>query len=426
MVKIPFALNGSGCVGFPQTAHRLLGWKCPSCNAAVIVKRGSILTPHFAHKANTTTCSAGESVVHRATKEWVASIVGSPGFRVTGRCCDCWQDFDAFKGAPDLSGRTEIALGQYRVDAVANRSDGSIAAAFEILHTHATGHAKMSHLMAKTLCNAFEVKAVPDLVAAGYPTVFKSVRPLKCKQCTATAIARRKNNADCARQAKAKALGRKWKALAAAAVKERQRRFAQRWLFLARVSTVFKRAKALHEAEERKRIKPCGTCGGPVEMYTWVKTDGAPWGYAKKLHKFQEHVFSDGKIYHTDCTTPWCSICMEQKSFGKWCACERSKRRKCVDCNNWHPRSEMHSYTNPPENRFPTSWVCDACAINCRMCDNKISQAQSRYGGACFTCNRRAKRRRMGLTGESLYYCRECGARKTPDYSLCYSCAFDD
>lgn len=422
MVKVPFALSLNKNVAFPQTADRTATWVCPSCEKEVIVKRGSILVPHFAHKVTANaTCSPGESLAHRATKEWIASIVALPDFKITADCRECRQPLVAFRGRPGLNGHTEVSLGPYRIDAVATQADGTMAAAFEIYHTHATEKVKMATLMAKTGCNAYEVKAVPDLVSAEYPTVFESIRPVKCRPCIRTAIAKQKSLKELRRERRARAYGRKWKKNADAAIRERRRKFSQRWLFLARYSTVSKRARLLHEAEESTRFQPCGTCGKAVERFKWVRAKGSPWGYAKERQPFQEYYDDrDKNIYHKECSVPWCTECFEKIRPGEWCACERAKRRKCDDCDAWGLCEDMDSFVNPPSSKYTTSWVCKSCAVKCRICGENISQKQAKYGRACYACNRIEKRQRLGL-GESEHVC-DCGRRKKPEFKQCYTC----
>lgn len=421
MVKVPFALDNKGKVGFPQTANRDSKWKCPSCTSEVIVKRGSIMVPHFAHKSTTSTCSAGESLAHRATKEWVASIVASPEFKIIARCSHCKILFDAFRGRPEFSGYTEVGIGAYRVDAVAKRSDGSVEAAFEVYHTHKTESQKMRTLMAATRCKAFEIEAVPDLVAAGYPTTFESIWPLKCKICLLSLVAQYQCRYEYKRLIRARAIGRKWKKITLDAIKEKQRKFSQRWLFLARVPTVARRAKALHLSDESIRIKPCTACGKGIETFRWVKARHAPWGYKQEHLRYLIDPNNPDDLYHPGCKTPWCKECFEIVKPGKWCVCQKSIRRKCIDCGKWDLMEDMHSFVNPPRSDFPQSWVCDTCGIECRICKEKISRAQAEFGSACFTCNRRAKRQRMGESGESENYCR-CGKWKRSRYSQCYTC----
>lgn len=440
MVKVPFALDNKGSVGFPQTANRESKWKCPSCTSDVIVKRGSILVPHFAHKNTASTCIAGESLAHRATKEWVASIVASPAFKIIARCSDCNIIFDAFRGSPEFTGHTEVKIDAYRIDAVAKQSDGSVEAAFEVYHTHKTNSQKMRTLMAFTKCKAFEIEAVPDLVAAGYPITFESIRPLRCKICMLSSVAqyqcryeyKRLMNARAfgrkwkqlghKRLIRARAIGRKWKKITFDAIQKKQQKFLQRWMFLTRAPTVASRAKALHILDEKARIKPCTACRKGIETFKWVKDQKAPWGYKKKYLDYLVDPNNVDNPYHLGCKTPWCKKCFETVKPGKWCKCQRSIRRKCTDCNEWGLIKNMHSFVNPPRSDFPKSWVCDACGMNCRLCHGKISRAQAKFGGACYTCNIKAKQQQMGELHASEFFC-HCGKRKNPNYRECYVCS---
>jgi len=421
MVKVPYALSGTR-VGFPHTANRSEQWSCPECHAEVIVKRGDIKVPHFAHKASQSGCR-GETFAHSSTKEWIAANVQSPGFRITSTCTGCCEPFTAFRGARGLAGATEVQIEAYRADAAAVEC-GRLVAAFEVLHSHKTGARKMATLLARTYCRAFEVKSV-NLVDAGYPLVFESARPLRCKLCTITAAIARRDRLERARTMHARKLGRRWHSVAAARVAARERKFARRWLFLHRVRRVAARARALHEAGERGRFAPCGKCGRAVELYTWQKrcpncgSCDCDTGFAYIKHP-TDRVEADGTFYHRGCS-PRCSGCGEVKRPGKWCSCDKAARRKCVDCGTWKLKDAMSSFVNPPQSSFETSWVCKACSVECRTCSAKISKGQARYGGACFTCNRRAKRKRNGHDDESPYYC-ECGKQKKPEFDTCYSC----
>ena len=149
MVKVPYALSGTR-VGFPHTANRSEQWSCPECHAEVIVKRGDIKVPHFAHKASQSGCR-GETFAHSSTKEWIAANVQSPDFRITSTCTGCCEPFTAFRGARGLAGATEVQIEAYRADAAAVEC-GRLVAAFEVLHSHKTGARKMATLLAP-LCS---------------------------------------------------------------------------------------------------------------------------------------------------------------------------------------------------------------------------------------------------------------------------------
>lgn len=428
MVKVPFA-TCDGAVGFPSTAPKSRAWKCPGCNDPVIVKRGNVIVAHFAHKA-ASTCSGGESVVHSATKEWIASLVSSDDFRITAQCYACNDRFTAFRGGSENVGGTEVPVrgmtydlseGRYVIDAVALHKSGRVSAAFEVYHTHKTGTFKMRALMAATYCNAFEVRAI-DLIGVNYPTTFESIRPLRCKICCISAVVRSRDKLEQHRARLVLRIGRRWKARTLAVRRERQLKYWRRWMMCARWKTVASRARALHASDEAKRVRACNKCSEPVELYTYTYNHNK-WTTTQNKDVWKSdwsHRTKAGDVYHSHCS-PECPKCHEVRTSGKWCACDRAKRRKCADCNKWGYLDDMHSVITPPSAQYQESWVCSRCGIECKLCGGLISQAQAMYGGSCFTCNRRAKRKRGGNTEESEYFC-DCGRKKQPAFDQCYSC----
>lgn len=52
-------------------------WHCPECHAPVVLKRGRIVTPHFAHAASTTCTGKGESELHRKCKRELFEVMAN-------------------------------------------------------------------------------------------------------------------------------------------------------------------------------------------------------------------------------------------------------------------------------------------------------------------------------------------------------------
>ncbi|HIE70767.1 MAG TPA: hypothetical protein EYP98_11665, partial [Planctomycetes bacterium] len=375
----------------------------PGCDDPVVVKRGTVNVAHFAHKANST-CAGGESVVHIATKEWIASLVSSDNFRITASCYECYDQFTAFRGGSENAGATEVPYdsseGRYVIDAVALLKSGRVSAAFEVYHTHKTDTVKMRALLAATYCNAFEVCAI-DLVGANYPTTFESIRPLRCKVCCISAVVTRRDALEQRRARLVLRLGRRWLAPALVALKARRLKYWRRWLMCARWRTVASRARALHARDEAKRFRACTKCSEPVELYTYTYEHNR-WTKTRCDHTSTK----PGAVYHSTCA-PTCPTCHEIQASGKWCACDRATHRPCADCNKWGDRKDMYS-------QYEESWMCGRCGVECRGCGRRISQTQA----TCFTCSHRAKRARLG---ELLNAC-QCGRKKQPAFAQCYSC----
>ena len=68
-LRIPYALiNGDAPVS-PQVAEKGQDFSCPICDDEVVLRRGDIRQPHFAHKPDTG-CS-GEGVRHKIAKQMI-------------------------------------------------------------------------------------------------------------------------------------------------------------------------------------------------------------------------------------------------------------------------------------------------------------------------------------------------------------------
>lgn len=442
-VKIPFALAGA-VIGFPLTAARNGEWKCPECGSAVIVKRGKVKQAHFAHKS-TSSCT-GESLLHKATKEWISAHVCDPEFSITSRCHCCSTPITVFRGSAALSGATETTVhyskvgcanssneyhtctshctqtnlpAVYRVDAAAMH--GSAPAAYiEVTHTHGTTASKMAHLASVSYNNAFEVKAI-DLVSEAYPLKLLDVRHRRCRPCLRKALAHKRAAANYTIDTIARSHARRWLEIVNARRKKVTKRFGRRWLLLCRVRKCVSRIQTAHTALTASMSSPCGKCTEAVQLWRWVpyKSEGYKWDRFRKADcsGYEKH---GSVVYHTLCS-PVCVDCGEVKKFKKWCRCERATRRPCADCSKWLPNDEMHGSTVRLYGTKSKEYVCSLCAVTCGLCDKPISKKQAKYGGACFHCNVRKKRKAKGQDPDA-GMCTTCGIGIDERYTRCYSC----
>lgn len=421
MVKIPFACLPDGRVGFPGTAVRNNNWRCPGCHKRVVLKRGAVIQAHFAHHV-ASGCGGGESIQHRATKEWIAANVSNPDFRITSRCSTCREPFTVFRGAAGLAGHTEVPVlaRKYVVDAAAVGPAGRVALNIEVVHTHRSSPEKMNVIGAEARDGAVEVAAA-DLVKEGYPLEFCDVRIgcSRCRPCLRRAVQQRRTAAAYRRQLGARKTLRAWQAAVAAAKSRRARRFGKRWLLLHRAPRASVWAARAAQELHNTMFKPCAKCGADVQIKEWKHTKGAKCNAHELVYgDINWEVNNNGQYYHKKCL-PNCSECGETKKPEKWCQCQKRAHRKCVDCGKWHKKELMRSNVLP---RDRTEWVCDACSTECYRCNARISAKQSQYGGKCYRCNRSAKIVAAG--GDPTDgYCTECGKRLTSSqFEKCYAC----
>ena len=426
MLAVPCARAFGGVVVFPHNCARGKNYTCPECTKSVILKRGAVKTPHFAHKGSHS-CT-GESLVHMSTKEYIASAVPSPDFTIvagcTVRCLTCTQ----FRGGPMYTAKTEVTIGSYRVDVAVYRK-GRLYAAIEVCHTHACSAEKLRVLSTVLYGGVYEIPAI-HLVVEKFPMQMETTRPGACcvRYCCALCRQKKLDNRWCEERTKRRRcalhVGQKWLAKALATKKRRAVHFGRRWLLLHRARRCGRLTKKTFDAEEKERLKPCDGCNHSIVMYTWGKTfkghNIKQWCPVadEPGHPDSRVVNHDNKWYHTKCS-PVCPECFESNQNGTWCDCKKTVMRPCQDCGHWFDKdTELFKFTVPRvERQDQNGWVCKGCVHTCLECDGKISNKQRKFGGKCYTCNRKRKLDELQVSDSG---CVDCG--KITGYKRCFSC----
>jgi hypothetical protein len=402
------------------------------CGHQVVLKRGAVKVPHFAHKS-ARECS-GESLQHLSTKEYIAAAVCNPDFTITAAChADAHNHVPpVFRGSRAYEGKCEVTIGAYRVDVGIFRN-GKLHAAIEVCHTHECAPAKLRWLSSTLWGGVYEVPAV-DLVHAGFPMVMSCTKAVRCTLCVRQAIDRRHCAQAVRRRRLAQRCGVAWMAKAKATRARRETRFGKRWLFQHRIKRCARLTRLAFEAEERERLTPCEGCGENITMFEWVKTteghNQRSWFDVLHVHDPRSAnnvcgIKHNGKLFHVGCS-PVCMECFEPNQHGKWCACKKRTMRPCQDCDRWLDKDadDAIQFTVPKQEREDQNgWVCEACAVDCKQCDKKISQKQAKWGGKCYTCNRKRKIEDMGVRDSG---CVDCGKQLAKEwYTRCWGCNED-
>jgi len=150
-LKIPLALDSMENVVRPEIAVKGDHYSCPSCGDNLILRIGEIKKPHFSHKG-TDTCSQ-ETIVHQSAKLLVIHAIDNWIHKKEGiapvierRCPVCWVC--AYQYLPD---KVDGAVAEKRLESgyvadVAILSEGTVAAAIEILVTHAVDEEKKKNI----------------------------------------------------------------------------------------------------------------------------------------------------------------------------------------------------------------------------------------------------------------------------------------
>lgn len=370
-MRVPAARQG-GVVVFPQTADKSKGeFTCLGCKKVVYLKKGKIYRAHFAHAPNV---MCNESIMHLATKEWIASLASNTDFKIIATCA-CKQTHTVIRGQSDWTGHTEVSClkNKYRMD-VAFSEKGRVVGCVEVFFTHRAGQLKLNEIEGSHGWSlpAVEVESV-DLLETNFPVIFYCMNKKTCILCTRKRLSMKKIQYQERNNRKALEYGLKWFDLI---IQRRLQRVKRMW-FIWRANICVKTLVSNLKSEIEKRYTLCSKCKKSVHLYVM---DGLiPVDLSYTLH--------EEKIYHDKCS-PICQYCKEERIPGKWCACERRKHRKCDDCDRWFLINVMHSMRVP---HGEMNYVCKFCGITCVECDAIISSKQARYGGKCYPCNIKRK-----------------------------------
>ena len=151
MTKFPLGalLNGEYCL--PCNAEKGLDYICPGCKAPVILRRGEIKAPHFAHKPGERRCEfydhPGEGEIHKMTKHIIADLLRKRKIKKIQRLCPmkylCLShDLGRFDEQVKYEEGDEVIV-EYRVSDkcivdVAVINNGKLKYIFEVYNTHKT------------------------------------------------------------------------------------------------------------------------------------------------------------------------------------------------------------------------------------------------------------------------------------------------
>ena len=158
-LQIPYAYTPNKTPMSPEVAEKGQDFSCPLCENEVVLKRGDVRRPHFAHKPDTG-CS-GEGVRHKVAKQMIyvmyLQTVRSPMMSVTTfrRCPNCSQGVLLSQTPQYDDVACEVDVGRHRID-VALLRDGKPVSGIEVRDTHPVDDAKW---------DAFEELRFPCMVS---------------------------------------------------------------------------------------------------------------------------------------------------------------------------------------------------------------------------------------------------------------------
>ena len=183
-LRVPLAFDDEKKLYDPEAAEKGKRYFCPACQDTVILRKGKIKTPHFAHKVSET-CNQ-ETIIHKTAKQLIVDVISDwksdkTNAPVLKRTCEiCRQSKD--QPLPD---KVECAMLEYKMSDgfivdVALMVENEPAAAIEIRVSHAVDE------------NKAELLSVPFIELEGQkvvenPTVFEPIQDhflsFTCRTC---------------------------------------------------------------------------------------------------------------------------------------------------------------------------------------------------------------------------------------------------
>ena len=138
-LHIPYAYTLNKTPVSPIVAEKGQEFSCPICDSEVVLRRGDIRQPHFAHKPDTG-CS-GEGVYHKVAKQMISLMYLRSVRKIMNsvttfrRCPNCSRGV-LFSQTPQYDDvACEVEVGEHRVD-VALLRDGKPVSGIEVRDTH--------------------------------------------------------------------------------------------------------------------------------------------------------------------------------------------------------------------------------------------------------------------------------------------------
>lgn len=180
---VPYGVSEQGEIVHARDASASAAYACPGCTTRLVLHRGAVRAPHFAHKANTA-CN-GETLLHITAKLLIEKTIkehSKSNRRITLQCTcsQCHSSFakqlppTAFTGAS-----VERRVGSFICDVVATNEEVPVLAV-EILKSHAVSDIKAAQLELPWI----ELRALDVLEAPfSWRPVQERLKSMLCKKC---------------------------------------------------------------------------------------------------------------------------------------------------------------------------------------------------------------------------------------------------
>ncbi|MBA7685615.1 hypothetical protein ES703_94040 [subsurface metagenome] len=139
-IQYPYALDKGGSIVKAVDAPRSEIYSCIACKERMVLRRGEIKRPHFAHYTENPNCTP-ETVLHKMAKDNIREGIETAlscglKYPFTWHCPVCDQEHKGDLARNTREVKTEVSLDGVRPDILVSSTKGKSLVAIEVVVTH--------------------------------------------------------------------------------------------------------------------------------------------------------------------------------------------------------------------------------------------------------------------------------------------------
>jgi|694.fasta_scaffold05342_14 uncharacterized protein YkuJ len=181
----------TGKYEYPLIAQKNIKYKCPECNKLLLLRKGKIRKPHFAHYKDDNPCNyynnPGETQIHKDAKMLLKTLFENKNqITIERECNECKEkhefDFEEMTETSSIKLEYRFDYNGTKIADVAYIDDSEIVCLFEICNTHKTNEQSRPEpwfeINAETLIETVNNNTNNNVIR------IKCDRDVKCDKCS--------------------------------------------------------------------------------------------------------------------------------------------------------------------------------------------------------------------------------------------------
>lgn len=184
-LKVPYGINSEGERVWAKAALRAETYYCPDCGGELVLRRGKVMRPHFAHRAIPEDCDfIHESEAHFAAKHRVKELVeAGKQIAFVRKCSTCETEIAQRVPKDVVKAEVEHTLGTgHRADVGLFDTKGRLRAVIEVFATHRVDDEK-SEALNEAGISWSEIEAKEILESSSWSLMSDYFAEAECRRC---------------------------------------------------------------------------------------------------------------------------------------------------------------------------------------------------------------------------------------------------